>query len=79
ARQTRNAEISAAQMMAIGDALRTDVAGARTLGIDVLMTADGIHGHDLLDERRLVDAAKAAAFFASAPLRPDYVIARLIP
>ncbi|MGL4496071.1 MAG: TIGR01459 family HAD-type hydrolase, partial [Beijerinckiaceae bacterium] len=69
ARQTRNTEISAAQMMAIGDALRTDVAGARTLGIDVLMTADGIHGHDLLDERRFVDAAKAAAFFASTPLR----------
>lgn len=79
ARNTRNADIPRSRIMAIGDALRTDVAGARALGVRVLMTADGIHGADLLNADRNIDSAKADAFFARAAIRPDHVIARLLP
>ena len=79
ARLTRNMDIPRARIMAIGDATRTDIAGARGLGVRALMTADGIHGSALLDERRDVDLAKAAAFFAQADYVPDFMIARLTP
>lgn len=78
AQMTRNAPVPRERTMAIGDALRTDVAGARGLGVRVLMTADGIHGADLLDDQRNVDLAKASTFYARTDVRPDYVIARLI-
>lgn len=79
ARMTRNEDVPLARVMAIGDAIRTDVAGARGIGVRVLMTADGIHGGALLDDARHVSIAKADAFFSEAEFVPDHVIARLTP
>lgn len=79
ARTTRNADVPLSRVMAIGDAIRTDVAGARGLGVRVLMTADGIHGGALLDDARNVSSVKSEAFFSEAEFVPDHVIARLTP
>ncbi|MGC8536172.1 MAG: TIGR01459 family HAD-type hydrolase [Rhizomicrobium sp.] len=59
--------------LAIGDGLKTDVAGANRAGLDVLFIADGVHGEDLgvLNERnlaRLFADAKAHAVGAMAAL-----------
>lgn len=42
----RWARIDLSRMLAIGDALRTDVAGAELVGIDALFIAHGIHAPD---------------------------------
>ena len=38
------------QVLAVGDALRTDVIGARNNGLDVVFIASGIHRDDLDDD-----------------------------
>jgi HAD superfamily hydrolase (TIGR01459 family) len=35
------------RILAVGDAIRTDIAGARSFGVDALLIARGIHSHDL--------------------------------
>jgi HAD superfamily hydrolase (TIGR01459 family) len=43
------------RVLAIGDAIRTDIAGAEGVGLDSLLVARGIHAHELrLHEGRLV-------------------------
>ncbi len=74
---TRGRHVDRARVMAIGDAIRTDVAGARGIGVRSLMIADGIHAQELLGTDREIDAAKASRFFAAAATAPDAVMARL--
>ncbi|WP_342359197.1 TIGR01459 family HAD-type hydrolase [Terrarubrum flagellatum] len=69
--------IDLSRVMAIGDAIRTDVAGAAGLGVRSLMIADGIHAKDLFRGQRAIDAEKAQAFFATAEFKPDAAMARL--
>ena len=61
--------------LAIGDGLRTDIAGANAVGIDSLFLADGIHGGEVgvpPDPRRL------AARCAELGVRPTHVSAKLV-
>jgi HAD superfamily hydrolase (TIGR01459 family) len=51
------------RILAIGDAVRTDLAAARGLGVDALFIALGIHAQATMHEGQ-VDAAKLAALFA---------------
>ena len=54
AASVRGAPVDLTRVLAIGDAIRTDVAGARHLGVDCLFCARGIHTHELgLDETPL--------------------------
>lgn len=65
------------RVLAVGDALRTDIAGARTFGIPSLLVARGIHAADLgltAEHHRLGDAA---AWLGRQAVRPDAVIERL--
>ncbi len=74
----RKADTPAARTLAIGDALRTDVAGARALGIDSLFIARGIHTHELgLADGPLTDA-RLAAFLAEAPEHPSAAMEKLV-
>ena len=64
-----------ARILAIGDSLRTDIAGANGAGIDSLLIAGGLHAKefapgDRLDLACITDAAAAAA------VRPDAVAVR---
>jgi HAD superfamily hydrolase (TIGR01459 family) len=59
--------------LAIGDGLKTDVAGANRAGLDVVFIADGVHGEDIgaVNERnlaRLFAAARAHAVGAMTAL-----------
>lgn len=45
--RTARTPVPAAMILAVGDAVRTDVAGAARVGIDLLFISDSIHGAEL--------------------------------
>jgi HAD superfamily hydrolase (TIGR01459 family) len=45
----RKAPVDLSRVLAVGDAVRTDLAGANRLGVDCLFMTGGIHGKDLGD------------------------------
>jgi HAD superfamily hydrolase (TIGR01459 family) len=53
------------RILAIGDAVRTDLAAAQGLGVDALFIVSGIHGADLLSEGE-IDPGRLATLFAPA-------------
>ncbi|WP_132251821.1 TIGR01459 family HAD-type hydrolase [Methylobacterium segetis] len=67
-----------ARVLAIGDALRTDIAGAAAFGIPSLLVARGIHAEELGvlgEHERLGDAAD---WLARQSVHPDALIERLV-
>ncbi|MER2264413.1 TIGR01459 family HAD-type hydrolase [Methylobacterium oxalidis] len=65
------------RVLAVGDALRTDIAGASAFGIASLLVARGIHAEELgvlAEHDRLGDAA---AWLARQSVHPDALIERL--
>ncbi|GJE15707.1 TIGR01459 family HAD-type hydrolase [Methylobacterium marchantiae] len=66
------------RILAVGDALRTDIAGAAAYGIPNLLVARGIHAEELgvvADHDTLGDVAE---WLAGQDVRPDAVIERLV-
>jgi HAD superfamily hydrolase (TIGR01459 family) len=61
-----------ARVLAIGDAIRTDVAGGRGFGLDVLMIARGIHAGEL-GVGVSFDAAAAIAWLGGQAVRPTSI------
>ncbi|WP_282604250.1 TIGR01459 family HAD-type hydrolase [Pelagibius sp. Alg239-R121] len=62
----------------IGDSLRTDIAGAKAVGIAGIFVADGIHRKELdVDSAGMPAPDKLEAVFAAAPARPTAVLPRL--
>jgi HAD superfamily hydrolase (TIGR01459 family) len=57
------------RILAIGDAVRTDLAAAQGLGVDGLLIAAGIHGDELLAQGA-IDADRLAGLFAPAGTPP---------
>lgn len=77
AASVRGAPIDKSRVLAIGDAIRTDVAGAKKLGVDCLFCARGIHTHELgLDEKPLHGEA-LARFLAALEHHPDFAMEML--
>jgi HAD superfamily hydrolase (TIGR01459 family) len=64
------------QMLAIGDALRTDMVGARDFGIDGLLVAGGIHRDEVMPAGQFEQAGLEAAC-ASFNVSPVAVIDQL--
>ncbi|MFD1333324.1 TIGR01459 family HAD-type hydrolase [Methylopila musalis] len=64
------------RVIAIGDAVRTDLAGAVNFGVDCLFVADGIHAEEL--GRGAPDPEKLAALFSAHGLHPVAVSPQLI-
>ncbi len=59
------------RVLAVGDSLRTDIAGARTIGVDSLLVIGGIHAEALGVEEGTAPSAEAlAALYREAGLRP---------
>lgn len=56
------------EVLAIGDSLRTDIAGAAAAGIDSAWVLGGIHADLAADPRRAADAAGAAGLAPQATL-----------
>jgi HAD superfamily hydrolase (TIGR01459 family) len=72
----RGAVVGPGRTLAIGDSLRTDMSGARALGIDGLFVSGGIHAEELGPrERPSRDAL--SGMFASAGVTPLAVTPRL--
>ena len=74
----RKSETPLSRVLAIGDALRTDVTGAIGLGIDSLFVARGIHVHELGLADGTLDDDRLARFLAQAPVRPTAAIDKLV-
>lgn len=64
AERIRGHHIEHHRILVIGDALRTDLEGARNFGVDALFIASGIHRHDTMNSDA-VDPQKLAALFAA--------------
>jgi HAD superfamily hydrolase (TIGR01459 family) len=78
ARGLRGAELDKSRILAIGDALRTDLAGALGAGIDCLFVAAGIHAGELgLAHGDEVNPAALASLFEDGPGLPVAVTTRL--
>jgi HAD superfamily hydrolase (TIGR01459 family) len=65
-----------ARVLAIGDGLLTDLAGARDEGLDALFVADGVHAAEALTPTGDIDAALLARLLAPAP--PAFAMRALI-
>lgn len=66
------------RILCIGDALRTDIAGAKAAGFESLFIRAGIHGHQLALAGQSYDAAMLEALAEQHAARPDMTMARLI-
>jgi HAD superfamily hydrolase (TIGR01459 family) len=64
-------------ILAIGDAIRTDVAGAAAFGVDSLFLSAGIHAHALHDTDGKLDAGKLATFLPLQAARPTMTMQKL--
>lgn len=72
------APVDPARVIAVGDAIRTDIAGAKNFGIASLLVARGIHAEELgvtAEHHRLGDVAE---WLAKQAVHPDAVIERLV-
>ncbi len=65
------------RILCIGDALRTDVAGASRAGYDVLMTLAGIHGQEIALAGSNFDAAALQRLIRQSGARPSACTVRL--
>ncbi len=67
----RLAPVPPARILAVGDSLRTDVAGAAAVGIDAALVTGGVHAEELgIRWGETADPARLATLCASAPQRP---------
>ena len=73
------AGIAKEAVFAVGDSLKTDIAGANRAGIDGYLVASGIHGAELgLGPGGPLDGAKLAAACRAHGVRPAAALARFI-
>lgn len=73
----RKRETELARVLAVGDALRTDVAGAEGLGCDSLFVARGIHTHEIGIAALALDHGLLSAFLSAAEVHPTAAIDKL--
>jgi HAD superfamily hydrolase (TIGR01459 family) len=62
------------RVLAIGDGLATDIAGAAAQGLDALFIATGIHGHEFLESEGRVDAGALERLGAAAGSFPTFAM-----
>lgn len=77
AARVRGKEPPLSRVLAIGDSVRTDLAGAAAFGVDCLFVTSGIHAEEL-GGRHDPDLVTLARLFAEAKLHPKAVTHRLM-
>lgn len=76
--QARGKPLDIDRILAIGDAIHTDIAGAATMGLDSLLVTQGIHRVELHGpDAGALDADAYKQFVASHGVTPVYRIGRL--
>jgi ribonucleotide monophosphatase NagD (HAD superfamily) len=71
--ELRGCKLELARVLAVGDAVRTDLAAAQGLGVDGLFITSGIH-NDTTMTGGAVDPAKVAALFALKETPPAVAV-----
>ena len=66
------------RILAIGDAIRTDVVGARGFGVDCLFLTAGIHSYEIHNSAGQIDGTKLSAFMAASDAQPTAVMRNLV-
>jgi HAD superfamily hydrolase (TIGR01459 family) len=66
------------RVVAVGDAIRTDIAGASAAGIPSILVARGIHAEELGLSAEHHSLGDVADWLGRQPVRPDAVIERLV-
>ena len=69
--------VDRSRVLAIGDGLATDIAGAQTQGLDRLFVAAGIHGAEALGPDGRLSAAAIDNLLATADLMADFAMGDL--
>jgi HAD superfamily hydrolase (TIGR01459 family) len=64
------------RVLAVGDSLRTDIAGATSVGLATCWVLDGLHGEALRDADGRYDAARVEDFALAEGLMPVAAMAR---
>jgi HAD superfamily hydrolase (TIGR01459 family) len=70
-------DVATSKILAIGDGMPTDVAGANNQGLPLMFIAGGIHASDILNLKGEIDPERLAALFAREDARADYAMADL--
>lgn len=81
ANRARGTKSDRSRVLAIGDAMRTDIKGAADQGFDSILVTSGIHREELhssMQDDDSVDAAALRQFVDVAGLRPSAAIAKLV-
>ena len=76
AEETSGKTIAPSQILGIGDAVRTDLAGAAGYGVDCLLIGQGIHRDELMPAGRL-EPARLDQLLQTTPHRPVAVMPTL--
>ena len=76
AKKARGLDVPASRVLAIGDSVRTDLKGARTMGVDFLFITSGIHAEEV-GGRETPNVNALANVFAAAGDRPKAVMRHL--
>ncbi|MBB4197252.1 hypothetical protein CCR94_14570 [Rhodoblastus sphagnicola] len=66
-----------ARVLAIGDAMHTDIAGAQNMGMDCVWITTGIHREDFHGRDGALDAEALKQFFADQDRPPTFYMGRL--
>jgi HAD superfamily hydrolase (TIGR01459 family) len=66
-------ERAKSRVLAVGDALRTDIAGARAAGVDACWVLGGIHGEELAGDQALVERMARDAGLSPVAAVPSFV------
>jgi HAD superfamily hydrolase (TIGR01459 family) len=67
------------RILAVGDSLRTDIAGANGVGIDALLVAGGIHAEEFgVREGEIPDRARVRLAIDSSGHRPTWVMPHFV-
>jgi HAD superfamily hydrolase (TIGR01459 family) len=77
-RELAGRDIPRAKWLAVGDGLKTDIAGATKAGIDSLLITGGIHESELAGANGAPDRAKIEHVYASQNLKSVAAMRRLL-
>ena len=65
--ELRGAPIESARILAIGDAIRTDLAAAQSAGVDALFIAAGLHRHETMEGDKVIPNKLVQLFLPGTP------------
>lgn len=66
--------LEASEVIAVGDSMEHDIAGAAAMGIDSIFIAGGIHKEALMGDGDVIDEASMAALCAEFGCTPTFVL-----